>query len=238
MLSVHHNAYGAHHKLILYLFQIQFKFKFSTIQIQYIFFASGVLIIFSAGDVVKKKIKDFLSATSRANLAKQTTVSLIKKKAKEPATLASSDSESEEDGELDEEAQLPVKVVDRCRLSETEAVTAQAFIIEDLGDKGVVNLFRLGPESTSTCVATHLRDTLIEQSTFRLAVADIPYGVTQEEWDLKPWGSEQVMALANWVVKFGTHWNQGNSGFTLVIFCKMEYVFPSPSRFVPHFTIY
>lgn len=87
-----------------------------------------------------------------------------------------------------------------------------------------VNLFSLNAANIAETVDKTIIDSeVIEKAALGLAVADIPYGVTKEDWDVKAWGTNKVRALARWVKEYGTvSTEEADVAFTLVIFCSLE----------------
>ena len=136
--------------------------------------------------------------------------------------------EDDEDSEYDGAASLEVCNVNR-KASDGEVV-AQAFLV-GLGKASKIgstpiSLFSISAESTAVNVNQLLTSNLHAKAEFRLAIADIPYGLNKGSWDVKPWGFSKVAGLAEWVRDFATEWanlsDPSSLTFTLVIFCSLE----------------
>ena len=182
----------------------------------------------------KAAVNSFLETCKKSNLTKETTVSLVKPKRSvshavservQPVLDAFSGSDTEEESEGGNESQNSVNVTVVNRPSACgDLPTAQAFLLGlvESKSKETVNLLRLSPSSTAESVNAQIENDRSDNADFRLAIADIPYGLKKGSWDEKPWGERKVSDLANWVVKFSEAWAGTSQAFTLVIFCAME----------------
>jgi hypothetical protein len=177
------------------------------------------------GDTVKFIVRDFLKENNKTRLARENTVAVIDIEENDVNDDGEDLMETfGDDGNLSHSGvpvtNMQVLVIER-PFQAGKTVECQGFLVDQPEGEGMVNIFKINPVSISNCVSGKMDDSLLERAVFRLAVADIPYGVTSEVWD-KAWSSSQVIRLAKWVKDFGAEWNQGSPGFTLVIFCSLE----------------